>query len=459
MNTKEQTILQTFADYFCAGKYNQIPSEVVHKSKLLVVDLVGVAIAGLKMDFPKMMIDYLADLQGKPEATLFGSSTKVPALHAALGNGVSGHALDMDDGYRFGGVHAGVAVIPAALAYAEANKASGQSLLLSIIMGYEIVNRISKAMNPSHLNRGFHTTGTLGVLGAAAACGVLGGLNKEQMSSAMSIAALQGAGLLQILTEGAMVKPLHPGKAAMAGVLSVDLAKRGANGPVTALEGQKGLFKAMADEVKLDALFEGLGSHFYLHDQYIKLHAACRHVHPTVDGVQEIMRKQQLNFADIESVDIATYPVAISFCGAKEIPDSAEGAKFSLAYSVAMAAYYGDVGEDRYVQSVVANKEIQGLANRINATLDDKWTKAYPASRGASIVLKTKQGATHSVDVPLAKGEPENPASDEDIIAKYRHNAEGQDPAVVEQLLQVLLSLEKHSASDVTALMAKMRRG
>jgi 2-methylcitrate dehydratase PrpD len=326
-------------------------------------------------------------------------------------------------------------------------------------MGYEIVNRISKAMNPSHLNRGFHTTGTLGVLGAAAACGVLGGLNKEQMSSAMSIAALQGAGLLQILTEGAMVKPLHPGKAAMAGVLSVDLAKRGANGPVTALEGQKGLFKAMADEVKLDALFEGLGSHFYLHDQYIKLHAACRHVHPTVDGVQEIMRKQQLKFADIESVDIATYPVAISFCGAKEIPDSAEGAKFSLAYSVAMAAYYGDVGEDRYVQSVVANKEIQGLANRINATLDDKWAKAYPASRGASIVLKTKQGATHSVDVPLAKGEPENPASDEDIIAKYRHNAEGQDPAVVEQLLQVLLSLEKHSASDVTALMAKMRRG
>ena len=459
MTTKEQTILQTFADYFCAGKFEQIPPEVVHKSKLLMIDLVGVAIAGLKMDFPKMMIEYLADLQGKPEATLFGSSTKVPALHAALGNGVSGHALDMDDGYRFGGVHAGVAVIPAALAYAEANKASGQSLLLSVIMGYEIVNRISKAMNPSHLSRGFHTTGTLGVLGAAAACGVLGGLNKEQMASAMSIAALQGAGLLQILTEGAMVKPLHPGKAAMAGVLSVDLAKRGANGPVTALEGQKGLFKAMADEVKLDALFEGLGSHFYLHDQYIKLHAACRHVHPTVDGVQEIMRKHQLKFADIQSVDIATYPVAISFCGAKEIPDSAEGAKFSLAYSVAMAAYYGDVGEDRYVQSVVANKEIQGLANRINATLDDKWAKAYPASRGASIVLKTTKGATHNVDVPLAKGEPENPASDEDIIAKYRHNAEGQDSAVVEKLLQVLLSLEKHSASDVTALMAKMRLG
>jgi 2-methylcitrate dehydratase PrpD len=170
MTTKEQTILQTFADYFCAGQFEQIPPEVVHKSKLLMIDLVGVAIAGLKMDFPKMMIEYLADLQGKPEATLFGSTAKVPALHAALGNGVSGHALDMDDGYRFGGVHAGVAVIPAALAYAEANKASGQSLLLSVIMGYEIVNRISKAMNPSHLKSRLSYDRYVGCIGC---CGCL----------------------------------------------------------------------------------------------------------------------------------------------------------------------------------------------------------------------------------------------------------------------------------------------
>jgi len=91
----------------------------------------------------------------------------VPAIHAALGNGVAAHALDMDDGFRYGGVHAGVAVIPAALALAESLQLSGKQLILSIVCGYEIVNRISKAMNPSHLGRGFHTTGTIGVLGAS----------------------------------------------------------------------------------------------------------------------------------------------------------------------------------------------------------------------------------------------------------------------------------------------------
>ena len=456
--SKEQTILQTFSELFCQTQFKDVPPEVVHKAKLLTIDLIGVSIAGLKMDFPRMMLDYLSSLRGTEDATLFGFKEKVPAIHAALGNGVTAHALDMDDGYRFGGVHAGVAVIPAALAYAETQQADGQSFLLSMILGYDIVNRISKAMNPSHLNRGFHTTGTLGVLGAAAACGVLAKLNKEQLTSAMSIASLQGAGLLQILVEGAMVKPLHPGKAAMAGVLSVDLAKRGAKGPITVLEGEKGLFKAMADEIHLETLFEELGKHFYLADQYIKLHAACRHIHPAADGVLAVMKDNHLAFADIESVDVATYPVAVSFCGATGMPDTAEGAKFSIKYSVAMAAYYGDVGEDRYVPSVVTNADIQGLASRITSRLDDGWAKAYPSQRGASMVITSKAGAVHKIDVPLAKGEPENPASDEDIIAKFRHNAEGQEPQLVEAILSLLLSFEKHSVSELAALMRQLQR-
>ncbi len=456
--SKEQTIAQTFAEFFCKAQFKDVPPEVVHKAKLLTIDLIGVSIAGLKMDFPGMMIDYLSSLQGTEQATLFGFKEKVPAIHAALGNGVTAHALDMDDGYRFGGVHAGVAVIPAALAYAETQQADGKAFLLAMILGYDIVNRISKAMNPSHLTRGFHTTGTLGGLGAAAACGVLADLNQEQMTSALSLATLQGAGLLQVLIEGSMVKPLHPGKAAMAGVLSVDMAKRGAKGPVTVIEAEKGLFHAMADEVHAETLFEGLGQHFYLADQYIKLHAACRHIHPAADGVLAVMKDHKLAFADIESVDVATYPVAVSFCGTTETPDTAEGAKFSIAYSVAMAAYYGDVGEDRYVPSVVTNLDIQGLASRITSRLDDGWTKAYPSQRGASMVITSKAGAVHKVDVPLAKGEPENPASDEDIIAKFRHNAEGQEPQLVEAILSLLLSFENHSVAELADLMRQLHR-
>lgn len=445
-----QSIIQKFADYFCSMRFEDLPPSVVHKTKMLTLDLMGVTLAGLKMDFPQMMIDYLAGLQGVEQATLFGSKNKVPAIHAALGNGVSSHALDMDDGYRYGGVHAGVAVIPAALAFGEAQNLDGKRFLLAMTAGYEIVNRISKAMNPSHLGRGFHTTGTIGVLGAAAACGVMAGLNKEQMAHALGIATLQGAGLLEILNDGAMVKPLHPGKAAMAGVLSVELALRGAKGPMQALEGEKGLFKAMADSVSTDSLFDGLGSDYYILGQYIKFHAACRHIHPTIDGLLNVMRDEALKFHDLDSIHITTYPVAVSFCGAKELPDSAEGAKFSLAFSSAMAAYFGDAGEHRYTENTVANSEIRALASRITSGTSARWEKAYPRERGAALSIKTLKGQTYSIDVPLPNGEPENPATDEDFIRKFQQNAADLNPAAVKSLLEVVLSLNEHMVSDLT---------
>lgn len=456
MTDNTDTLLERFADFFCKIRYEDLPAAVVQKTKMLTIDLIGVSIAGLKMEFPRLSIDYLASLKGIEEASLFGVRHKVPAIHAALGNGISAHALDMDDGYRYGGVHAGVAVIPAAIAFAEARNLGGKDVILAIAMGYEIINRLAKAMNPSHLNRGFHTTGTLGVLGAAAACGILAGLNKREMTSALGISALQGAGLLEILNDGAMVKPLHPGKAAMAGVLSVEMAKRGAKGPATALEGSKGLFKAMADEVNTAELFAGLGTNFYIMDQYIKLHAACRHIHPTVDGLLSVMNENKLEFADIDTIDVATYPVATSFCGSSHLPDTAEGAKFSIAYSTAMAAYYGDVSEERYVQSVVTNTEIQELARRITSRTDDKWAQAYPRERGATIAIKSQNGDSYTVVVPLAKGEPENPATDSDFIAKFRQNCNGQPTSTSESILKTILDFDVHPVGDLTKLMNEL---
>ncbi len=452
-----KTILETFAEHFSKSTFEQLPPEVIEKTKLLIVDYLGVSIAGLKMDFPRMTIDYLESLEGVAQSTLMGATRKVPAIHAALGNGVAGHALDMDDGFRYGGVHAGVAVIPAALAVAESLKLDGKQLILSIVCGYEIVNRISKAMNPSHLGRGFHTTGTIGVLGAAAACGVLFNLNKEQMASALGMAALQSAGLLEILNDGAMVKPLHPGKAAMGGVLAVELAKRGAKGPMTALEGEKGLFKAMADSVNTDGLFDGLGSDFYIMGQYIKFHAACRHIHPAIDGLLDIMRKEKISYQEIDALNVTTYPVAISFCGTSTLPETAEAAKFSLASSCAMAAFYGDAGEERYSVETVQNQEIKNLASRVTSSANTRWADAYPRERGANIELRTTSGKKFSTEIPLSKGEPENPASDEDFIRKFKQNTASQSETFSQRILETTLALDSKNVSDLTALLGKLQ--
>jgi len=453
-----QTLIQRFGGFISRAKYKDLSADTIRQAKLLTVDLLGVSIAGLKMDFPRMMVDYLASQGGVKEATLLGSRKKVPAMHAALGNGSCGHALDMDDGYRFGGVHTGVTVIPAALAYAEANKLDGRSFLLAVVMGFEIVNRLSKAMNPSHLNRGFHTTGTLGVFGAAAACGVLAGLKEKEMVGALSLAGLQGAGLLEILNDGAMAKPIHPGKAGMAGILSVELAKRGAKGPVTVLEGNKGLFNAMADEVNIEELFKDLGKHFSINDMYVKFHAACRHTHPAIDAILSIMREKSLKFEEIDAIDLVTYPTAISFCGEQEgLPGTAEAAKFSLPYSSAIAAYYGDASEGRYVPAVVANKKIRGLAARISCGSSEKWRKAYPHQRGATVTVKTTGKAVHTAEVPLAKGEPENPASKEDFEAKYYQNTGWIEKRIADAILEKTLALDKADVADLAGILRKIQ--
>ena len=135
MSQNADTLLQQFADYFCKMRYEELPQDVVLKAKMLTLDLLGVAIAGVKMDFPRATIDYLASLKGVEQATLLGRKDKVPAIHAALGNGVSGHALDMDDGYRFGGMHSGVAVIPAALAGIVAQEAAAGDVVVLLGAG------------------------------------------------------------------------------------------------------------------------------------------------------------------------------------------------------------------------------------------------------------------------------------------------------------------------------------
>jgi 2-methylcitrate dehydratase PrpD len=446
-----EPLAEKFADFFYDVGYEDLPEPVVGAAKRSILDLVGVAIGGLEMPFPQMVVDYLGTLGGKAEATLLGhAEKKIPAQNAALGNGVCAHALDMDDGFRYGGVHPSVATIPAALAAGEVENAGGKAIILATVLGSEIMTRLAKAMNPSHLSRGFHTTGTLGPFGATAAAGKICGLTRDQFVWALGLAGLQSAGLLEILHDGAMSKPIHPGKAAMAGILSVEFARRGAQGPASILEGEKGFFKAMADRVNLDELLIGLGDRFFITDQYIKLHAACRHVHPAIDAVLKIKTDHAIRFEEIASIKIATYPVAISFCGTGPLPESPAAAKFHLSFSAALSAYFGDAGMNRFCDETVQNRDIKDLAGRITAEASDRWAGVYPDQRGASLDLTTRDGRRFSVDVALPKGEPENPASTQDLLTKFRSNASRMPADSCERLIAVIMDLEDHAASDIT---------
>jgi 2-methylcitrate dehydratase PrpD len=451
-----KTISQTYADFIARTRFEDLGPEVVQQAKKLILDLVGVSLAGYAtMEFPKNVVAYFADLGGKPEATIIQTKRKFPAIHAAFANASCAHAIDMDDGHRFGALHPGVAIIPAAIAAAELGEADPKTLLAGIVAGYEIMIRLGAAINPSSLNRGFHITGITGVYGAAAACAKILNLNYEETAGALGMAGLQASGLIQVNheVEGAKVKPLNPARAASNGLLSCILAKRGARGPLQILEGEDGYLKAVSDKVKQELLTEGLGKDFEILKVYVKLYAACRHAHAPIDAVFEALKGQTIEPEEITKVSVETYPAAVRLAGIREAT-TPSAARFSIPFSVAVAVARKDAGPNQYCEEVVRDRSIQALAQRVEMRVSEKWEAAYPQQRGATVTLYTSSGKTLKVEVGLAKGEPENPASWEEMYRKFFSNATRLlSEKDAKELGDRIMAIEKSSLADVLRLL------
>lgn len=444
-----ETLIEKFTKFCCKLKFEEISIETVENTKKLLLDLIGVSIAGSQKIFPQMVTDYIESMGGRKESTLLSNRKKVPSLMAAFGNAVCAHALDMDDGYRYGGVHPGVSVIPAALAIGEKNTSSGKDLIVSIVCGYEIICRLAKFINPSHLKRGFHTTGTVGPFGAACASGLLEGLSERQMVNALALSGLQGAGLMEVMVDGAMAKPLNPGKAALSGVISVSLAKRGARAPATMIEGNKGFLKAMSDKFDSENPMSNLGLKFHIDGQYIKLHASCRHTHAPIDALLDIKSEHNLPADQIMNIEIETYQIALDLCGLNQYPKTVEDAKFSLRFVIAMASCLGSVSDDQFDEKNLNNIRIKKLASCINLKLSDKWEREYPKNRGATVIVHTKSGDNLKKEIFLAKGEPENPVSIDDLLIKFNKNTIIKDCEEKNKLIETCMNIEKTNAKKL----------
>src|SRR5688572_16044403 len=216
------------------------------------------------------------------EATVFGGP-RGSAAAAAFANGVASHILELDDIHTASTVHGAAPIIPAALAVAEREFASGQAFLAAVVLGYEAAFRIGEAVNPSHY-RFWHPTGTVATFGAAAAAGSVLGLNAAEMRDAFGSAGTQAAGLWEFNADGAMSKHLHPGKAAFNGVLAADLARAGFTGASRILEGERGFFRAMSSTPDLSRIADGLGTAWKIGENGFKLHACCGHTHTAIDA-------------------------------------------------------------------------------------------------------------------------------------------------------------------------------
>lgn len=416
----KNTLLMKLANFYAPLTAAEIPRAVMEKSRRVLMDFLCETAAGYKEgEFAGIYNRYAREQGGCPDATILCDGAKVPATNAAMAMGIMAHSIELDDGHRWGTSHPAVAVIPAVLALGEKIGAPFEEILKGIVIAYDVMLRSARAINPAHLKRGFHSTGTCGPLGAAAGCASLLKLDPEKFAYAVSMGGLQSAGLQEMLHDNPGIKTLQPGKAALAGVLSAELAERGAKSPRTLFEGQHGWFKAMcAGECSEDALVGELGVRWEILYTYTKLYPTCRHCHAAIDLIREAKRELCIDETDVASILVRTYDLGIVEVGQIFVPESFEEAMFSLPFSLAVALRKGNVTLQDYTPELIGDEVLRALARNVKIEPDARMNEIYPEERGAWMRVALKDGRIFEKGIPVAKGEPENPVDDADLKEK-----------------------------------------
>ncbi len=332
--------------------------------------------------------------------------------------GLLGNVLEMDDVDKQAILHPGPSIIPAALALCEADLALLERLPDAIIVGYEATIRLGRATGPGHYAL-WHTTGTCGAIGAAAACSHLLGLDTLATAHALALAMSQACGLWQTRHEpDSMGKQLHTAHAARAGLTAAQLAAAGFKGPLTILEGEQGFFAACAPGATPADLMRPYPSPWLIEDVSFKPWAACRHAHATIDAAL-LVREQLHEGAQIRQILVTTYPDALKFCDKPE-PGTTIEAKFSLQHSTAVVLARGKPEIADFDPGAIADPELIGLRQLTRVEADEPYISNYPARYGASVSVQLADGSQIRCAAPDALGDPENPLTMDEIHAKAR---------------------------------------
>ena len=437
-------VVEEFAAW--AEDYRSIPisADVLHHAKRAVIDWYAAVLPGAVVPPATLLEVALKDELDKGKATL-ALGRKATVRAAALINGTAAHTVEVDDIFRDGIYHPGAPTIPAALALAQANGATGEQFLRAVIVGYEISTRIGAAMGRAHYKY-WHNTGTIGVFGACAAAAELMGLDRRRFAHALATVTTFSAGLQQSFRMDSMSKPLHAGRAAEAGVTAALAAREGVTGSLDVIEGEAGFGRAMGDNPDWNKLFESLGKDFHICRMTFKNHTCCGHTFAAIDGALALKAKMAIAANDIERVSVGTYQAALDVAGVEQPRTPAE-ARFSLKYVVATALTHGNVRLAAFEPARMKDRATRSFMEKISVSVDKELDAAFPHQRAARVAFVARDGRQEEHLQPTRIGDPDAPLSDAQLEEKYLELAVpviGQDRAG--KLLERLWKLEQLKA-------------
>ncbi len=403
-----------------------IPHEVRRQVSLLVVDFFRVAAAGVRTPWVKKVWEALSSMGGRPVSRVLYSRERFDPVRAAYMNGVIAGSLDWDDTHVGAMLHPGVVVWPSALAVGEMCNASGKELVPAVAAGYEICIRLGLGMQPGHFQRGFQSTPTCGVFGAAAAAAKLLGLGKDGIRDALGIAASYASGIAQFYFSGSEVKRLHAGKAAAAGVEAALLAHAGLTGPRDGIEGELGFARISSDTFDPRTILKDLGTEYRLMGIVLKPHACSARVQAAVEAACELVA-EGTSKDNIQTVEIGIAKI-IEGRLTGNAPTSFQEAQVSVPFAVAMALVLETerprplVLSHEDFEASLEDPRIVDLSRRTRCAVDSNIEAATSdVNFPARVTVFSRSGGSIRERVVLKpKGGPGNPMSLEEVCARFR---------------------------------------
>jgi len=446
------------SDFVVNAKYGDIPENVIALGKKTLLDGFGLALAGSASGIGPLIRRYIETLgfsDGK--ASIIGTSMKAPARFAALANGISIHADDYDD--TGSALHVAAPVLPAVFALCELGHRSGKELMLAFHVGVEVASKIGDAISPRHNGDGFHTTGTCGSFGSAAACAKLRGLSSTQTTYALGVAASEASGLRDNF--GSMTKPFHAGHAAENGIVAADLAALGWTAADDILEAPLGFFQAAGGGFNPKAIVNRLGAPwmFASPGDLIKRFPCGTIQQQFMDEMLRLIRDNNIAAKDVERVEVGGNRSNLTTLF-RHHPTTGLEAKFSMEFAMSILLLEGKAGLSQFTDGVVQRPDVQDMMQRVSFYVDPEFDKQ--ASQGGNfqavlveggiIKIRMKDGRNFSGRTQPAKGSPENPMTYDEVADKFRGNAEycKWPASKAESVIEFVKSLE--SAPDISRI-------
>ncbi len=416
---------------FVAGlSFEDLDEATLDKARSHTLDTIGACLAGSRQEVSQIAASVLGELMAPGAVPVPGRSRRTDALSAAFLAGTAVHGLELDDGFRPGAIHPGCVVIPAALAVGHVVDTDGKRFLTAITAGYEVAARIAGLIHPKPRWRGFHNTAIIGVFASAAVTAVLKGFDAATVENAFGLAASSSSGIRSYV-RGGDVKRIHPGLAARDGILSALLAAKGYPAASDVLEGKDGFFHAFAGEdgdfAGADILAAGgrQNARFAIADCYIKPHACCRHLHPAIDALIDILTAEDIAPEDVTAVDVATYKVASTHGTIGW--NAMTTAQMSFPFALAAAVQHRAVHLHHFSDAGRRDADVLRHCAKVHVHADDALDATYPKKRPAQVAVTTSAGKqfTRAVDEPL--GSAANPVPDAQLQEKFHALA---DPVI-----------------------------